>query len=59
LQRVRPLGQEPRIIRLWMTREELLGIARHLERTIVGQAATCPACGQPLGSQSHACVRSN
>jgi uncharacterized repeat protein (TIGR03847 family) len=59
LQRVRVLDQEPRVIRLWMTREELVGIARRLESTLTGQGPLCPACGQPLGLGAHDCVRSN
>lgn len=59
LQRVRPLREEPRIIRLWMTREELLGIARRLERALMGQGPICPACGQPLEPGRHDCIRSN
>jgi uncharacterized repeat protein (TIGR03847 family) len=59
LQRVRVLEQEPRVIRLWMTREELLGIARRLEHTLVGEGLICPACGQPLGPDPHHCVRNN
>ncbi len=59
LRRVRALEQEPRVVRLWMTREELLGIARRLQRTLVGQGPTCPACGQPLDPGAHDCVRSN
>ena len=59
LQRVKALEQEPRVIRLWMTREELLGIARRLERTLLGQGPACPACGQALGPGMHNCIRSN
>jgi len=60
LQRVRALEQpEPRVMRLWVAREELLGIARHIERMLLGQGPLCPACRQPLGPERHDCVRGN
>lgn len=60
LRRIRTLEpQEPRLVRFWITREQLLGIARRIERILVGPGPVCPACGQPLGPAGHYCVRGN
>jgi len=60
LRRIRTLEpQEPRLVRFWLTREQLLGIARRIERILVGPGPVCPACGQPLGPAGHYCVRGN
>jgi uncharacterized repeat protein (TIGR03847 family) len=60
LRRIRTLTpQDPRLVRFWVTREQLLGIARRIERILVGPGPVCPACGQPLDAKGHYCVSSN
>jgi uncharacterized repeat protein (TIGR03847 family) len=60
LRRIRTLGpQDRRLVRFWMTREQLLGIARQIERTLAGRGPVCLACGQPLDPNGHYCVRNN
>jgi hypothetical protein len=60
LQRIR---HEPpraaRVIRFWVTREQLVALARRVETILGTPSAACPFCGQPIGPDGHHCARHN
>ena len=60
LQRIRHTPpRRARVVRFWVTREQLVGLARRVERVLGAPVAACPFCGQPLGPDEHHCPRLN
>ena len=50
---------EPKTIRLWATRAQMLAFARHGTESVERGRPTCPLCGNPMDPEGHACPATN
>jgi uncharacterized repeat protein (TIGR03847 family) len=60
LQRIRLTpARAARIVRFWVTREQLVALARRVEYVLGAPSTACPFCGQPIDPEGHHCARLN
>jgi uncharacterized repeat protein (TIGR03847 family) len=52
-------AQEPREVRLWVTRPQLRVMARHGAQVVEQGRPPCPLCGNPLDPTGHICPAQN
>jgi uncharacterized repeat protein (TIGR03847 family) len=50
---------EPRRIRLWATREQMLALSRHGAAVVARGRPSCQYCGNPLDPEGHTCPAMN
>ena len=50
---------EPQRIRVWATREQMLGLARHGSAVVAAGRPLCQFCGNPLDPAGHTCPAMN
>ena len=52
--------EEPGYVRLWMTRDQLGGLAAYAAYAVeAGARETCRHCGRPIGADGHVCPSMN
>jgi uncharacterized repeat protein (TIGR03847 family) len=52
-------AEDLRIVRFWISREQLVALVRQIEHIIDTYIPICPACGEPIKPDGHRCVRDN
>jgi uncharacterized repeat protein (TIGR03847 family) len=52
-------AQEPREVRMWVTRPQLRVMARHGAQVVEQGRPPCPLCGNPLDPTGHICPAQN
>jgi uncharacterized repeat protein (TIGR03847 family) len=52
-------GPEPRRVRVWATREQMLALSRHGAAVVAAGRPLCQFCGNPLDPAGHACPAMN
>jgi uncharacterized repeat protein (TIGR03847 family) len=53
------LMEEPQLIRLWATREQMKALARHGAAVVERGRPTCRYCGNPMDPKGHICPAMN
>jgi uncharacterized repeat protein (TIGR03847 family) len=51
--------EDLRVVRFWVTREQIVALVRHIENVMGTYVPICPACGEPIELEGHKCVRNN
>ncbi len=54
-----PKDRVPEEARLWATREQMLGLARHGAEVVASGRPACQLCGQPMDPEGHWCAAKN
>ena len=53
------LRAEPRVLRLWATREQMLAVSRHGAAVVERGRPACQFCGNPIDPRGHTCPAMN
>ncbi len=53
------LQEDPELLRLFATREQMLALSRHAAAVVDRGRPTCQYCGNPLDPEGHACPAMN
>jgi uncharacterized repeat protein (TIGR03847 family) len=55
----RLLRDEPEVLRMWATREQMFALSRHGAAVVERGRPTCQFCGNPMDPEGHACPAMN
>ena len=50
---------EPRVVRFFVSREDMLALSQHSETVVVSGRPVCGNCGRPIDPDGHFCPKSN